>query len=262
MSTTSYVFSVAAPSAENLQLEQDADGYYYVNLGELNAYNEAGSYYLGKGVEELITDKSAAFYRRLTRGYLKGEQQHPKYQQGMSKHAWILRNLDIDKDRVSHSIRQIDLIPTGKKSVGPDGVSREIIKIKGWIKPSGEKGDQLKKDLDDPKCNVCFSIRTLTEDIEYKPGIFIKTIIELVTFDWVDEPGIRTANKFATVSGESLVGITISLEDINGLKTNYGINSAGVSTENSDIILDSVKAISSKIESKTKSSRLAMFKKW
>lgn len=259
MSTKSFVFSAAAPVGENTQLEQDGNGYYYCNLGEIDAYNEAGNFYLAKGVEDLIKNESGAFYRKLTRGYLKGETNHPKYVAGMSKHQWIMRNLDIDKDRVSHSIRQIDLIPTGIKTIGPDGIPRETIKIKGWIKPID---DRLKKDLDDPNANVAFSVRCLTEDVEIKPGIFIKTIVELITFDWVEEPGIRTANKFATVSGESLNSISISLEDISSLTVNIVKSTSGVSTESSESIIDTLKSINKKMEHSKKDSRLSMFKKW
>lgn len=224
------VFTTAKPTGENKQLEQDADGYYLVILGGLNIFNENGAFYLEEGVKDLIKKESTVFYRRLSRGYLKGEVNHPEWKAGMSKNDYFVRCNKIDKDRVSHHIKEIILEPTDIKS---GYGNTKIVLIKGWVKPSGPRGDELKRDLDDPNINVPFSIRSFTmDDLNSRP--VTKIIQQIVTFDWVDEPGINRANKFSTLSG--------------------GSEQPKVSNESMELVLDSLdieKLISSAEEVKT-----------
>lgn len=237
MSANNIILSTVKPNVENVNLQQDENGYYYVTLGAVNAFNESGAFYLLEGTKELLEDPNGSLIRRLTRGYLKGEVEHPKWEAHMSANDYILRNQIIDKDRVSHSIRALELVPTGKPSGGPGG--GELVLIKGWVKPSGARGAELKADLDDPDCNVAFSIRCFTNDVRVG-GILTKKIVQIITFDWVTEPGIRKANKYSTLSKESLINssiehLSIDISKIKDLE-DYCISKTIYSNESSDII--------------------------
>lgn len=260
----SVVFSTAKPQGNNTKLEQDENGYYLVILGALNVFNEHGLYYMEDGVKDLVKDQSTEFYRRLTRGYLKGEVNHPVWEPGMSKDQYMARCMAISKDRVSHHIRELIFEETDIDSGGPNG--KKMILIKGWVKPSGPRGDELKKDLDDPEINVPFSIRSFTlDDMTSKP---IKKVIKvMITFDWVDEPGIQRANKFSTLSGgsalssgnESLgsIDMVLSSKDI----TNILDNAKTIDT----VGFESFDLLSTASELKKldqTSSSLNVFKKW
>lgn len=207
--------SIRGSGVNNGKYEVDDKGYYRVRLGAINSFNQSGDFYIADGVNDLITNNSSVLYRRLKNGYLKGEAGHPTFQPGsMSKAQFYARNLRIDITNVSHHIREIILEPTDKDSGLPGG--GKLIYIDAWIKPSGPLGDALKKDLDDPEINVAFSIRCFTKD-EVKGGVNIKKILQIVTWDWIIEPGIAKANKWSKLSNESLETtdiLTIDLDEI------------------------------------------------
>lgn len=257
-------FSTAKPQGSNTKLEQDENGYYLVILGGLNIFNEHGLFYMEDGVKQLVKDESTAFYRRLTRGYLKGEVNHPKWEPGMSKDQYMARCQLIDKDRVSHHIRELIFEETDIDVGSPNG--KKVILIKGWVKPSGPRGDELKKDLDDPEINVPFSIRSFTlDDFSTKP--VTKVIKQMITFDWVDEPGIQRANKFSTLSNggalssgnESYISMDIVLnsEDITKMIENANkVDSVGFES------FDLQESLAELNRLNQSSSTLNVFKKW
>lgn len=195
------IFSSIRTYADNKVLEQDANGYYRVTLGALDAFNASGDFYLKDGITELIENESHSLARRLKAGYLKGEAGHPVFETGMTKAEFFSRNLRIHQPLVSHHIREIILTPTNQPSGLPG--RGNVVLIEGWIKPSGIHGDALKKDLDNPECNVAFSIRSFTQDTVIG-GVNIKKLAQIVTWDWVVEPGIQLANKFTKLSSEHL----------------------------------------------------------
>lgn len=209
MSRNSIVFSSIKLSSSNNRLEKDEDGFYKVTLGALNTFNESGDFYLEDGVNDIIVNKSHTLARRLKAGYLKGEVGHPVYQSGMTKAQFYARNMRIDLNNTSHHIREIILTPTDKPS-GLPGKGNMVL-IEAWIKPSGPGGPALEKDLEDPNINVAFSIRCFTKD-EVINGVNIKRILQIVTWDYVAEPGIKLANKFSKLSNEEIS--VESLEDI------------------------------------------------
>jgi hypothetical protein len=153
--------------------------------------------------------------RRLKAGNLKGEVGHPKYLPGMTRDQYYNRNMKIYETNTCFHIRDIILEPTDIDS-GYDG--DKVVMIKGWIKPSGPKGDALKKDLDNPDVNVNFSIRSFTKN-EVISGVTVKRIAQVVVWDWVTEPGIPYATKWKSLGIESIDRFDMSIED---LSDNHG----------------------------------------
>jgi len=232
MSSNILTFSAIKVYDQNKEVKQDENGYYYVTLGAINCFNSAGAFYVADGVKDLIENESNLFAKRLTNGYLNGEMGHPTFIPGMSHNDFLIRNLKIEQSNISHHIRAVELIPTDEDSGLPGG--GKVIKVMGWIKPAGEKGQYLKEALDNPDQNVAFSVRSLTNDKPVK-GVIIKTIMQIITWDWVAEPGISCANKWATMAMESFDLLTIDIADIertieNNIKYNIGLES-----DNNDI---------------------------
>jgi hypothetical protein len=80
------------------------------------------------------------------------------------------------------------------------------------VKPSGAQGAFLKEQLENPKENVCFSIRSFTDDY-YEKGVLCRDIKNIITFDYVNEPGIHIAEKFKNPALEDLQLVTLSKSD-------------------------------------------------
>lgn len=223
-SPSSIVFSVVKTHNVNKTLEKDDHGYYKVCLGALNTINSAGAYYVADGVKELVGNPSSLVCRRLRQGYLNGEMGHPQFQPGMTKTDFILRNMKIDQSNISHHIKEIEFIPDSKGS---------MIRIMGWVKPAGPHGELLKQALDNPDQNVAFSIRSFTDDT-MQAGRVTKKIREIITWDWVVEPGIKVANSWDTMSMESLDLFHITMQDIRAAEKELDLLPA-VSNEADDI---------------------------
>jgi hypothetical protein len=171
-------------------LAPDADGYYEMVLGGLDVYNSANQFYPYQPAKELFTG-SSQLMRRVSSGSLRGEYGHPK--QGMMKlDQFAQRILAIYEENVSHHIREVTLDFDRLK----DAQGRKCIAIIGKVKPMGPNGAILQAQIDNKLENVCFSIRSFTKDIEI--GRTCQRILKnIVTWDYVNEPGIAIANKFA-----------------------------------------------------------------
>jgi len=177
-------------------LKYDADGYYPVVLGALNTFNSAGQYY-PLGPAQGLFESSSSFMRRVNGGNLRGECGHPRKQVGESDRDYAIRLNDVYEPNVSHHIRKVWL-----QSGQTDEVGRPIVLIMGEVRPCGPRGPALKEALDNRFEDVCFSIRAFTFD---QPicGVWHKQLRQVVTWDWVNEPGISAAHKWRAPTLES-----------------------------------------------------------
>ena len=206
------VFTTIKANTQNADLKKDDKGYYYVTLGALNVFNSANEFYiLDKSVEDLFTKDSSVLMRRLKAGYLKGEVGHPKLEQGMTREQFFARNMRIDERNVCVHIRDIILEETDIDSGFGDG--SKVVTVSGWVKPSGPHAEALERDLENPDVNVAFSIRSFTNN-RLQNGVVVKRIGQVITWDWVTEPGIASANKWTKLGIESRDVVSLDLEDI------------------------------------------------
>lgn len=180
-------------------LRADAAGYYEVVLGALDFFNSAGAFYAYEPAKVLF-DESSNLQRRVKNGALRGEYGHPKFTPGMTNRDFLMRIMEINEQSVSHHISEVYI--DSDRVHDRDG--RKVVAIMGRVKPCGPFGDQLAAQLENPNENVCFSIRSLTEDVVDERGITIKTLREIVTWDYVNEPGISVANKYSAPSLETM----------------------------------------------------------
>jgi len=193
---------------KNKDLEVDADGYYTINLGALNTFNSAGAFYKLDGARQLF-ESSSILMRRIKNGFLKAEVGHPKKQPSMTMNDYMTRILTINPENVCAHIKEIWLEETNEKEPGSN---ENLVLIKGKVKPNGPKAEFLKELLEDSDANVAFSIRSLTKDVIIN-GVVVKTLSQVVTWDFVIEPGIKHATKYKTLSIESLDLLSIDLDD-------------------------------------------------
>ena len=187
-------------------LKKNEFGYYRVPLGALNSINSAGEYYVEKGSADLFS-QSGQLQRQIKSGVLKGENGHPKKQVGMTDKQYLLRCSRIEEQCVACHISEVELdyeyakkynipplsglTPKQKQQTGP------IVPMFGLVCGSGPYGPSLEKSLENPKENVCFSIRSFTVDY-YVDGKTFRVLDEIITWDPVTEPGISTATKWDT----------------------------------------------------------------
>lgn len=179
-------------------LKPDADGYYTVVLGALNTFNSAGDYYPFESAKEIFKE-SSSLMRRINNGACRAEYGHPKKLPGMSDRDFLNRILSIHEDKVCAHIKEVTLDHSGIK----DNQGRAVIAIIGKVKPSGPYGQVLKEQLDNKNENVCFSIRSLTKDV-WEGGVNKKNLMQVVCWDYVNEPGISIANKYQSPALESV----------------------------------------------------------
>ena len=230
MSSNSIIFTILKTNVANKQTEIDSNGYYKVTLGAFNTFNSSGSFYLADGVRDLIENKSSILHKRLTKGYLNGEMGHPAFVPGMTRDQFFTRNLYIDQSNVSHHIKEIILTPTNIDSGMPG--KGNVLRVDGWIKPAGPHGELLKQALDNPDQNVAFSIRSFTED-SISNGRTIKKLLNIITWDWVLEPGIKLANQWDTISLESNEILRLDIDEL--VKNGQFMDNVGISNESEDI---------------------------
>lgn len=194
------VYGCTALAGKNLkgEIPKDEDGYYTVVIGGLNVYNSAGAYYAYESGKALF-EASSALMRRVVNGACKAEWGHPKKQPGTTMREYISRILTVDEDNICAHFKEIWL----DENIQKDEQGRSIVLILAKVKPVGPKGPYLQEMFDDPNQNVCFSIRSLTDD-QYERGVLVKHLRTVVTFDAVIEPGISWAKKWHSPALESL----------------------------------------------------------
>lgn len=179
----------------------DADGYYEMIVGGLNVFNSVNQFYTAQGAQNLF-EESAVLMRRVTNGCLKSEVGHPRKAIGQSDRDYFSRVMTIQEDNVCAHFSELWLdFNFGKNN--PKYKNPNLVAIMAKVKPTGPQAAALAAALANPKENVCFSIRSITRDF-YNNGIYTREIEEIITFDWVTEPGISIANKWDAPATEAI----------------------------------------------------------
>ncbi len=203
-------------------LKPDANGYYTMPIGGLNVYNSRGDYYTMEGAEQLFRSDSS-FMRRVRDGCLKAEFGHPTPLPGQTYESFAARVMSIKEDNTCATISEVWLDNKNIK----DRSGKPVIAIMGRIKPSGLHKHVLEDAFANPEEDVCFSIRSITEDRKFG-GVTRKILKQIVTFDYVTEPGINFARKYHAPSLESLVETEFTREQLHNVLTH---NLVGVGQE-------------------------------
>lgn len=232
MSQITYSCTALLGTQKEGVIKPDADGYYLTVLGALNIENSNGDYYPYDVAKELFAADSSLM-RRITDGACRAEYGHPKKQPGMSNRDFMRRILTIEETQVCAHIKEVTLDFDNYT----DEHGNKIIMILGKVLPQGPYGEYLKKSYENPGENVCFSIRSITNDVVIA-GRNHKRLKIIVTWDYVNEPGIKVAKKWMSPSMESM--------DDSVLVTKASLESLVDEEENSGISVESGGGVSAK----------------
>lgn len=181
-------------------LTPDSDGYFSVVVGALNSVNSAGEFYTAEGVIDLFKG-SSQLMRRISNGALYSELGHPKRLPGMSLNDFYYRVISIEETNICGHFSEIKLDMDFGRS-NPELNSPNLIAIIAKVKPAGPKADALKLALENRKQNTAFSIRGLTDNYSAN-GKTVRKLTNIITFDFVTEPGISIADKVYSPAVES-----------------------------------------------------------
>lgn len=178
-------------------LPADASGYYTLVVGSYGTQNSAGMFYdEASGVA--MFEPNSSLMRRLKKGVLFMEFKHPEPYQDlllngqvvrkpMSEAEYLMRIRQIDDNRVCAHIRNLTIVP------GTNEQGQPVKMVVAEAKPFGPFGSVFKESLDNPNINTYCSVRSITQDDNYRG---IKYTREISTWDFVGEGGIFTANKY------------------------------------------------------------------
>lgn len=220
------------------KISKDGNGYREVILGAFNVDNASGAHYPLEPVKSLLLS-SSDLMRRLHSRALRSEYGHPR-RENMSPVQFLARVMDINEQCTCAHINKIEL---DEKRVTDKDSGKTIAAIVGWVTPSGPYGPALEKQFENPEENVCFSIRSITNDYLDYSGKLIKEIKQIVTWDYVNEPGIRYANKSYSPSLESIEAEmfeTCVFDEETILQAREYARVIGISTESSEQLYDTL----------------------
>ncbi len=181
-------------------IKPDAEGAYTVVLGALNVFNSGGAFYPEEYAKRHFED-NAPLMRKMRTGRLRGECGHPKREPGMSDADVFRRGSAIYEQCEMFTI--VDLWLDYDKVKDEQGCP--VITIMGRIVPSGPFGPALREKLENGLEDVCFSIRCFTDDVTVA-GRLEKRMRLPVTWDYVNEPGLKEACKYRSPTLECFVG--------------------------------------------------------
>lgn len=178
----------------------DEHGYRPMILGGLDVVSARGEVYAYEGAHKLF-EASSSFMRKVQRGALRGEYEHPQRKDYGSDHEFIARIQNVIGHNVSHHIRRVWLDFDNVK----DKHGRPVIAIMGEVAPSGPKGPILEKTMNNPHENCSFSVRCSSDLSRDRLGRTVRAMNHIVTWDHVPEPGQEIADKFYNPSLEGLI---------------------------------------------------------
>ena len=254
--TRTYEFTYQLGQPKTKVLDKTKDGWYICNLGTLNGFNAHGEYYAVDNAKEIFFGPNSVLARKQSKGLLYGEMGHPVIAPGMSKFDYYMRNMRIQEDRISHCIRNIQFVQTdtvdecdGKRGFAP------MIFVTGEVMPAGQYKDAVKDMLENPGLNTAFSIRSFTAQSMVN-GILVKKLTNVITYDFVSEPGIPTATKFHTASSNE--SFTYNLKDLENILKHC--KDLKINTLQSNEAFEGIKAIEGILDSK--SNRYRSLQEW
>lgn len=179
------------------KLQRDKNGYFEQSIGAFNVFNSNNEYYPALPTVASMFKSGGIVKRMLDTGNCRGEQGHPQRETGMTKEEYLQRFLLIDPKETACHFKEITL----EDVTGADG--NKYINIIAKVKPSGPHAAALEATMENPDENACFSIRCFSIPTTVA-GRRERHITDIITWDYVNEPGISEATKFNTPTLESI----------------------------------------------------------
>lgn len=223
-------------------ISKGADGWYpNVPMGGLGCLNSAGAFYL-LDESRAAFESSTEFMRKAREGCLYSEVGHPRMEPGMRVEDFMMRARDVRESNWCNALTNVTLNDNGAR----DQRNQPICLITADVKPYGVHKHVAQEALEDPRLNLCYSIRCITMKSVMR-GVEYRTIVEAYNFDLVGEPGIYEAKKRYSPSLESFAPklsstgseIEINTKLIRSMQTHAtSMRALGLSVESADQLND------------------------
>lgn len=205
-------FSCVSLAQRGIQgiLGKTKEGNYEIVVGGLDVFNTRNEIYEYEPAKHFF-ESNSPFMRRVQRAALRGEYGHPSpyalpegkmtdpSQRQLTEDQYFQRLLRIEEKFTCCIHKKITLDFNRVK----DKNGKPVIAIISELAPSGPFGPALERSLKEAGENVCFSVRSFTKD-RYDGRVWRRAIVNLITFDYVNEPGIPFAEKFMSPAVEGL----------------------------------------------------------
>lgn len=191
-------------------IKPDSNGYREQCLSALDYPNSVGQIYRASSARRIL-EESGSFSRKIKAGNLLGENGHPRFLPGMTKRQYEDRVFDVLESNVSHHTSDVWIDDTGACK---DASGKPFIAVMGLVKPSHSQGPYLEEAYNNPKQNVSFSVRSVTDNFLTSRGTIEKEFTSIICWDWVNEPGLAPASKFGSLALEDRLMSLRSLEDM------------------------------------------------
>lgn len=212
-------------------LKPDENGYREITLGAFDCMASDGSAYypMSAHIKKLFSE-SGELQRRAKSERLRGEANHPQFIPGMSLDVYLDRLREIRNELVSHHIKSPRLV------VSKDANGKKLVLVKGLVKPSGVHYAALERSLANREEDTCFSLRSIV-GFHFEGGKRVNDVRELVTWDWVSEPGMDIASKYRSAgllsAGNHDLAFDITPEMLNNIDLQRSASRAGMLSESS-----------------------------
>jgi hypothetical protein len=185
------------------ELKKDASGYREITLGAFDCLNSREEYYIFNQQIQHMFEPGGSLYRRLSKGNLRGELEHPRPMPGEDLGVFLNRIGAIYLDKVSHHINKVRL------EAAKDENGKTLVLAIGGVIPAGPYSNVTEQALSNREENACFSIRAFSRRWMENQRVN-REITNIVTWDLVNEPGIAYANKFDTPTLESAYSLSFT----------------------------------------------------
>lgn len=229
-------------------LKPNADGYYTVCVGQVNAKNVNGVRYKDTSHFRSLFENSSSFMRQIKAGNLYAELGHPRQQPGESDLAFMRRGSNVEEKNWCAHFKEVWL-DDKIVSQRPDLFEPGAVAIMALMKPAGVYASVTQELIDDPDRNLNFSIRCVANQV-FEGGRPVRYIDEIINFDLVTDPGMTVANKFSAPTLES-AGRDFDIQVTEDLMKRIMSQESAFATESSTRMLSAIQRAVSKPASKT-----------
>jgi hypothetical protein len=204
-------------------LKPDSDGYYELPIGGFNCKNSIGEVYTMENIEALFAS-SSDLQRKIQSGKMMGEWGHPEPKPTDTPQSFMQRASMVSDKETCAFFKEVWLDNEVAKSdlMKANNIDPNTVVTMGKVKPHGSKWEALQRALDDPNCNISFSVRNLSYDKTVR-GVVYVVIAKIITWDAVIDPGIKAASKWLSPRLESR-RVQITPNMIDGLEKHLESN--------------------------------------
>lgn len=226
-----YDSNILRSSGKTGLIKPDSEGYRDVILGAFDCMASDGSaeYPMDEHIKSLFAD-SGQMQRLAKAKRLRGEANHPAFVIGMQLFQYLDRLREVRNELTSHHILQPSL------SVGKDEHGKKIVIVRGRVKASGCHEMALENSLKNREEDTCFSLRSIV-NFYFKNGKRINNVSEIITWDWVSEPGMNIASKYHSAGllshGSNELGFDITPEMLDSIDMQRMTTQAGMLSDTS-----------------------------